>query len=261
MTSDVPAAAPTARPAGFDAVQYLRSRTFDVLWGLWSLCFLPVILVLMPLRRPTNAIRVLARFWMRVVLWMLEHIVGLKYREIGQENIPSDPCIIISNHQSPWEGMTFILRFPDVAYIAKKELVRIPIFGWYVKHFPMILVQRGGGAPAIRQMVEDCRAALAAGRPILIFPEGTRKRLATRVEFKRGIEHLYAGLNVPVLPIALNSGAFWGPDQPFRRRGTITVSYLPPIAPGLSPAEFKAHAEALLQSEKGRLLQNLGAGG
>lgn len=242
-----------ASSPGFGLMQYLRSKLFDIMWGLWTLLFLPTIPLLILFGSPSRGVRMLARIWLRGVFFMLRHIVRLDHVEQGQNNIPNFPCIMISNHQSPWETLAFIFCFPDVAIISKKELLRVPIFGWFVKHYPMILIDRGTGSKALRQMINDSRVALDGGRPVLIFPEGTRKSVSDRVKFKRGIEFLYSELNVAVLPVAVNSGVFWGPGRSFKRNGTITMSYLPPILPGLSTFEFRRQAEGLLQEEKERL--------
>jgi 1-acyl-sn-glycerol-3-phosphate acyltransferase len=99
-------------------------------------------------------------------------------------------------------------------------------------------------------MVEESQAALAQGRSVLIFPEGTRKSVSEPVAFKRGVELLYAKLGRPVLPVALNSGHFWGPGQPYKRAGTISVCYLDPIPAGLAAREFTHKAEQLLETER-----------
>jgi 1-acyl-sn-glycerol-3-phosphate acyltransferase len=235
-------------------MQFLRSKTFDVLWGLWTFLFLPTMPLLMLLGEPTKYIRRCARIWAYGVLFMLKYVVGLKHNARGQGNILTEPCIIICNHQSPWETVAFLNKFPDIAVVAKTDLLRIPVFGWFLKNYPMIMIERGTKSKAIQQLIDGSRAAIKTGRSILIFPEGTRKRVSDKVEFKRGLEILYSELNVPVLPVAVNSGVFWGPGNAFKYRGTITMSYLPPIMPGLSPSEFRQIAEATLEKEKARLV-------
>ena len=121
-----------------------------------------------------------------------------------------------------------------MAIVAKQELLTVPVFSWFLRKSPMILIDRETGARAIRKMVEESEAALAQGRSVLIFPEGNRKPTSEPIEFKRGVELLYAKLGQPVLPVALNSGHFWGPDRSCKRAGTISVSNIDPIPPGLS---------------------------
>jgi 1-acyl-sn-glycerol-3-phosphate acyltransferase len=235
-------------------MQYFRSKIFDVLWCFWTLLFVLAVPALMLFASPTRYVRAFANIWIRGTLALLHRVVGLKDQQRGGENIPTQACIIVCNHQSPWETIALIIRFPDVAIVTKQELLRIPVFGWFVKAFPMILIDREAGFRALRKMVSECRTALAQGRSVLIFPEGTRKKVSDPVIFKRGVEFLYSRLGAPVLPVAVNSGIFWGPERAFKHSGTITVSYLPPIAPGLSPTEFKRIAENSLQTEKERLV-------
>jgi 1-acyl-sn-glycerol-3-phosphate acyltransferase len=235
-------------------MQYLRSKTFDTVWFLWTALFVPTVPILILFGSPTRYVRALAVVWTQGTLILLRGVVGLKYLQRRRENIPRQPCVIICNHQSPWETIAFIAHFPNIAIVAKRELLRIPIFGWFVKAFPMIVIDRNAGFKALRQMTRECRTALSEGRSVLIFPEGTRKRVSDPVIFKRGVEFVYSQLDVPVLPVAVNSGVFWGPERPVKQNGTITVSYLPPIMPGLSPKEFKREAQKSLQDEKGRLV-------
>jgi 1-acyl-sn-glycerol-3-phosphate acyltransferase len=114
----------------------------------------------------------------------------------------------------------------------------------------MILIDRESGSKAVRKMIDESRAALAQGRSVLIFPEGTRRPVSEPVEFKRGVELLYTKLDRPVLPVALNSGLFWEPGRTYKRAGTISVSYLLPIQPGLAGHEFTREAEQLLEAER-----------
>jgi 1-acyl-sn-glycerol-3-phosphate acyltransferase len=137
---------------------------------------------------------------------------------------------------------------PNVAIVAKRELLAVPVMGWFLRHSPMIVIDRERGGSAIRHMLSEARKALAEGRPVLLFPEGSRKSVASDIEFKRGIELLYVQLGVRVVPVALDSGRFWGADLPFKRRGAITVSFLPSIEPGLSGAEFVQRAQSALRA-------------
>jgi len=190
------------------------------------------------------------RVWARGVLIELKWIVGLTHVQRGQHNIPDEPCLIIANHQSTWETLAFLVLFPDVAIVAKQELLTIPVFSWFLRKSPMILIDRESGSKAVRKMVDESRAALAQGRSVLVFPEGTRKHVTTRIEFKRGVELLYTKLDTVVLPVALNSGLFWEPGRGLKRAGAISVSYLSPIEPGLPGSEFTRRAEQLLEAER-----------
>jgi 1-acyl-sn-glycerol-3-phosphate acyltransferase len=231
-------------------VSKLRSGIFDVFWVIWTVLFALAIPFVYLFGLKGDRVRWLARLWVRGTLLGLGAIVGLRYRERGRSNVPHTPCLIVANHQSIWETIAFIVLFPNVCVVAKQELLRIPIFRWYLRHSSMIIIDRETGAKAIRKMAEQSRAALARGRSVLIFPEGTRRRFEEPVEFKRGVEFLYSMLDVPVLPVALNSGRFWGIRQPYKRSGVITVSYLSPIMPGQSGTLFTLTVQALLEAEK-----------
>lgn len=228
-------------------MQSVRSRVFDALLVAWTAMFLPALAVLLVLGRPKGPIRATSRIWAKGILLLLKWMVGLTHVEWGRQNIPTSPCLIVANHQSQWETIAFLTLVPNVAIVAKRELLAIPVMGWFLRHSPMILIDRERGGSAIRHMLSEARKALAQGRPVLIFPEGSRKSVASEIEFKRGIELLYLQLGVTVLPVALDSGRFWGADLPFKNRGAITVSYLPPIEPGLSGSEFIRRAQQAVQ--------------
>lgn len=228
----------------------LRSLLFDLVVVLWTALFALGIPVLWAFGKPQGAIRWATRQWVRGVHVALGHIVGLTHVEFGRENIPDEPCLIVSNHQSAWETLAYLVLFPDVAIVAKQELLSIPVFGWYLRHSPMIVIDRETGTKALRSMVEESRAALSQGRSVLIFPEGTRKPPEEPVAFKRGVEMLYARLGVPVLPVAIDSGRFWSSGSRTKRPGRITVSILAPIGTDLAGADFTRTAESLLDAAK-----------
>lgn len=226
----------------------LRSRAFDILAIAWTLLFYPAIGALLATGKPRRAIRFVSRVWAAGVLAILRRTVGLTHTEVGRSNMPAGPCLIVANHQSQWETIAFLLLVRDVAIVAKQELLSIPVMGWFLRHSPMILIDRESGGRALRHMLGAARAAIAEGRPVLIFPEGSRRRVGDGVAFKRGIELLYADLGVPVLPVALNSGHFWSADDRVKRSGEIVVTYLPVIEPGLPARDFLSRAQASVQA-------------
>lgn len=231
----------------------LRSFLFDALIVLWTALFAFGIPVLWVAGSPRHPIRAVTRLWVRGVLVLLRYVVGLTHCERGAASKPVEPCLIISNHQSVWETLAFLVLFPDVAIIAKRELLKIPVVSWYLARSPMIVIDREAGSAALKMMLAAAQSALADGRSVLIFPEGTRKLPDEPVRFHRGVELLYARLNVPVLPVAINSGRFWGGGQRYKQPGCVAVSYLPAIQPGISPAAFTKAAESLIQVERDRL--------
>lgn len=232
------------------AVEALRSRSFDFAWALWTALFAPVIPLLWLTGSPPHLVRKFTRIWARGVLVELAWIVGLDFVEQGRGNVPTEPCLIICNHQSTWETLAALVLFPDVAIIAKRELLRIPVLGWFLRRSPMIIIDRSEGASALRTMMTEGAAALASGRSVLIFPEGTRRHPGVPIRFKRGVDLLYKRLGAPALPVVVDSGKFWGAASHPRRQGTITVTYLSLIPAGLSLAEFARYGEQRMQAEQ-----------
>lgn len=229
----------------------VRFFLFASYWIGWTALFLAPLALFALIGAPTRPIRAATRLWSRGILLGLRRIIGLDYVEEGREHIPSTPCLIVANHQSAWETLAFLVLIPDVAIVAKQELLAIPVVGWFLRRSPMIVIDRAKGTQALRTMIEGCQEAVAAGRSVLIFPEGTRGDMAGRVRFKRGVELLYGRLGLPVVPVAVNSGLFW-PGGATARPGTVTVSYLAPVAPGLTTAAFLEGTETAIDRELDR---------
>ena len=210
---------------------WLRSAVFNLLYGLWtgSMHIVCLPLLLGPRRWVYGA----ASLWIGVTVWLLKTVVGLDYRVTGAENLPAGPAIYAAKHQSAWETLVLSrdLRFP--AFVLKRELLSIPLFGWFIKKAGMIAVDRAAGANALRQMSRQATEVFDSGRSVLIFPEGTRVAPGQRRPYHPGVAALYTQLKVPVVPVALNSGLFWGRRAFIKRPGVITVQFLPPIPPGL----------------------------
>ena len=209
----------------------LRSVLFNLLYGIWTagmhIVCLPLLLATPRIVQAAGAI------WIDGTLWLLKHVVGIDHRIVGAENLPKAPAIYAAKHQSAWETLFLsrYLNFP--AFILKKELLSIPLFGWFIAKAGMIAVDRKAGASALRGMARQAGETLGAGRSILIFPEGTRVAPGQSRPYQPGVAALYTQLKVPVVPVALNSGLYWGRRAFIKRPGTIVVEILPPIQPGL----------------------------
>ena len=215
---------------------WLRSFAFNVGWYLGSavIAIVGAPLLLAPRRWVVGW----ARLWNAFILWWLRVTVGITHRVVGAENLPAGPAILASKHQSSWETMAFTLLFDDIAIVLKRELLLIPIVGWAMARAGNIAVARGEGSAALRGMLKQAKAAIADGRSIVIFPEGTRVAPGDQRPYQVGTAALYRQLGVPVVPIALNSGLFWGRRKWVKRPGTITLEILPPIEPGLPRGAF-----------------------
>ena len=238
------------------SLHYLRSVAFDALVVLWTLVLSPAIPLLWAFDASSPKVRAVSQLWSHGIVFLLKYVVGLDYREQGRDNIPVGPCIIACNHQSLWETVALCVIFPDASIVAKKELLNIPVVGWFLHRYPMILVDRSAGRQALKQMIAEARAAIGEGRKVLIFPQGTRQAVGEPMTFHAaGIAALYTNLDIPVLPTAHNSGLFWGKKTLMIHSGNISLSYLPPIPPGLDRKEFQAQVERAIADEAGRLLK------
>jgi len=185
--------------------------------------------------------------WIDGTFFLLRVFCGLSYRELDAENLPRGPAIIAAKHQSTWETLFLSRRLGRPAFVLKQELLMIPLFGWFMRKIGMIAVDRSGKAAALKKMVRDARAACAEGRQIIIFPEGTRVAPGQHRPYQPGIAALYGQLDVPVVPVALNSGLYWGRKAWVKKPGLIQVQFLPPIAPGLDRKAFMAELERRLE--------------
>jgi 1-acyl-sn-glycerol-3-phosphate acyltransferase len=236
-------------------LQYLRSKSFDILAVLWTLLLSPSLPILWSVNASSKYVRAVSQFWANGLMFLLRTVVNLKYVERGRENIPEGPCIVICNHQSLWETIALSTIFPEASFVAKIEILRIPIVGWFLTKYPMIMLDRSAGPSSVRKLLAASAKTISDGRKIVIFPQGTRCDVNEPVKFKRGVTALYAHLGVPALPVALNSGVFWPGDRLMRYAGTITVSYLPRIEPGLNSNEFRVLAETMISDEAMKLVK------
>jgi len=196
----------------------------------------------------------LAMYWIRSNLAALRVLAGIRTDVQGVENIPDGPCIFAAKHMSDWDIFAILPGSVRPAFIAKKELIDIPFFGHAARAFDTIRIDRSLGGDAIPQMLAEARAALDRGSRIIIFPEGTRKAPLEPHTYRYGVVRLYEALGVPVVPVALNSGLFWGRNSLLLWPGTARARFLPAIQPGLSPAEFQARMVGDIESETNRLI-------
>ena len=228
---------------------YLRSALFLVWFLTVSLVLnvacLPVLLL------PRRAAVWAANFWARLVLFGLKQITGLGLEVRG--HTPTGPVLIAAKHFSMWETVAILALLRDPAAVLKRELLWIPLYGWYCAKQGMIPIDRKAGARAIRRMHAAAKRAMEAGRPIVIFPEGTRKKPGAPPDYKPGVAGLYALLDLPCVPMAHNSGLFWS-GWFLRKPGTIVVEFLEPIAPGWPRHSFMKILETRTEEAANRLL-------
>ena len=197
------------------------------------------------------------RLWRLSIQWGVEHLLGIRPRVIGLENMPQEPCVILSKHQSAWETMTLQDYVPQGAFcvfVLKKELLRVPLIGWGLGAMKMISIDRSAGKEALDKVVEQGRERLKSGFYVIIFPEGTRVAPGTTKRYKSGGAYLATRVGCKVVPVAHDAGEFW-PRQAFvKKPGTVTVSIGPAFdATGLSEAEVNRRAEAWIEAEMRRI--------
>lgn len=194
------------------------------------------------------------RPWALGVLFLARWICGITFEIRGREHFVDGPVIYASKHQSAWDTVIYLTLFKECpAYVLKRELLRIPFWGWYLWRMKMIAIDRSGKASSIKQMVKDSKEALGNNRPIVIFPEGTRTQAGTRGEYHPGVVALYNFLKVPVIPVALNSGCYWAKNAFLKYPGKVIMEYRPPIAPGLGKDAFSLQLEEAVESASARL--------
>lgn len=231
----------------------LRSLLFNVVF--YSVTALMVVAAL-PLFAfsPDRAGSWVVRVWAWTGIYLLRAIVGTRLIVRGVENLPPGGALIAAKHQSMFETFALFAILHHPSFVMKRELARIPLWGWYTIRVGMITVARDEGTSALRRLAIDVGKAIERGRRVVIFPEGTRRPPGADPTYKGGIAHLYRKAGVPVVPVALNSGLFW-PRRQFRRYpGTLVIAFLPPIPPGLKSRDFMTRLEDDIETASARLL-------
>lgn len=230
----------------------IQIRSFAYLiyfYGLSVICALLMLPCLLGSRRAmTRAMSVYGR----AVTWGLRIICGIKVEVRGLEHLPAGGALIAAKHQCMFDIFGSFPFLEDHCYVMRKELMGIPFFGWYATKARMIVVNREGHSAALRKLVADAKDRMADRRRLVIFPEGTRGQPGKPGDYKPGIAALYRELDMPVIPMAVNTGVHW---QKFLRvPGTIVFEFLPPIPAGLKRAEFMRELQTKVDAASDALL-------
>ena len=229
----------------------IRPLIFTLLFYGWTVI---VGLVAIPLLVcQTKTIMAVGRFWVKGTFLILKLTVRIEYHERGKRFLVDGPVIIAMKHQSAWDTLAINLITKNAAIVLKKELLQIPIFGWYLKRANHIAVDRNGGVLALKEMLKQSRAQASVGRPIVIYPQGTRTPPDSKKPYHHGVAALYLSLNQSVIPVALNSGLFWPRRSLKMNPGKIVIEYLKPIPPGLSRIEFMNELENSIELATNKL--------
>ncbi|MEM7569970.1 MAG: 1-acyl-sn-glycerol-3-phosphate acyltransferase [Pseudomonadota bacterium] len=232
-------------------LQFLRSLVFQVSFLAvtlaLSVAFLPSLLM------PQSVVHFGFRLWARALAFLLKWICGADWQVL---NAPTREGAFIAagKHQSAWETLMLSVVLKEPAFVLKKELMWLPFIGWYIWKMDMIPIDRSAGSKALRTMLKAAKKAKEAGRPIVIFPEGTRVAPGTTRPYQPGIAALYRQLELPILPFALNSGLVWPRNSFHRYPGFITLAFQPEIPSGLGKKDLIAALESAIEPASQALL-------
>ncbi|HTV89222.1 MAG TPA: lysophospholipid acyltransferase family protein [Stellaceae bacterium] len=225
---------------------WLRSLAFNV--AFYAVTVVIGVAGLPMLPAPRRAVMRFGRLWALCVLFLLRTLTGLAGEVSGRENVPKGACLIAMKHQSMWDTLMLPVVLGDPAVVIKRELLFVPFYGWYAARAGSIFIDRKGGAAALRRMTAAARRAAAIGRPVVIFPQGTRTAPGTQAPYQSGVAALYHALGLPLVPAAVNSGLYWGRRSFLKRPGQIRMQFLPAIPPGLPRRELMAELECRIEA-------------
>jgi 1-acyl-sn-glycerol-3-phosphate acyltransferase len=224
-------------------MRLLRSLLFAaIFYPATLLCVLAAIVASFFGPRPTLAV-VLS--WVALFRWLAERLLGIRSRLVGA--IPPGPHLIAVKHQSMFETLEMVRLSRLPVIVMKKELADIALFGFVTRRYGVIPVERSAGAKALRNLVAEGRAAVASGRSVIIYPEGTRVPPGQQPPLRSGFAGLYRALALPVVPVAVDSGRLWGSGF-VKRSGTVTFKIGETIQPGLARADIEARVHAAINA-------------
>jgi 1-acyl-sn-glycerol-3-phosphate acyltransferase len=212
----------------------LRSTLFALLFYPGTLVFVLAVIVLAPLGDPT--VRAIVHGWARFHHRLMVHVLGIRF--VMEGTIPDGPFLIAMKHQSMAEAVDTLVLARTPVVVMKRELSHMPLFGWVARRYGVIGVDREAGPGALRVMMGEAKAAVATGRPVIIFPEGTRVPVGQTPELKPGFAGLYRVLGLAVVPIALDSGRLW-PRSFVKQSGVVRLVVGETIPAGLKRAEIE----------------------
>src|SRR5215831_10481353 len=194
--------------------------------------------------------------WCWLNLFAARWICGIRHRVVGAENVPPPtvPHVVMSKHSSTWETLALNFLFPPLAFVAKKELLSIPFFGWAFTLASPITIDRKAGEDAMQQITRQGRERIQQGFWIVVYPEGTRSRAGLRAHYKTGGARVAIALGIPIVPVAHNAGYLWPKGVLGKRSGTVTVSIGKPIpSSGTDMQTLTSAVERWIEDEVARL--------
>jgi 1-acyl-sn-glycerol-3-phosphate acyltransferase len=233
-------------------MQWLRASVFNLGMVINTIFFSSLTILLAPL--PAVLHSRIASAWAHVGIWWLALTCGLRYRVIGQQNIPAHACVLLSKHQSAWETIAFQVIFPPQIWVMKRSLMWIPFLGWAFAALRVIAINRSAGREALKQMLQQGKQRLAKGLWVVIFPEGTRIAPGQKGKYHIGGAWLAVHSQATVVPVAHNAGEFWRRNAYIKTPGVITVSIGQPIdSTGMTPEQLNQAVEQWIEGEMPKL--------
>ena len=231
-------------------------RLRSVLYGIWyygvtvglAILYIPLLAL------PRACVRRGIRIWAHLLIWGLRVIGGVRLEVRGLENIPAGACLIAAKHQSMFDIVPAFAYMPDALFVMKKELMRIPVFGWLNRKHRTIVVDREGEANAMRKLIADARDRFKEPRQLLIFPEGTRRQPGAEPAYKPGVAGIYRDLQTPCVPVATNTGLHINTAGVATSPGVVVYEILEPIPAGLKRADFMRLLQERIETASNALL-------
>ncbi len=235
-------------------MRMLRSGLFKVIFYLWTALFCILYIPLFWL--PRNGLIEFQRIWSYGVRVLLRVIMNIKIEIRGQDHVPVGGALIAMKHQSSLDTFVMHTIVSHPAFVMKKELLKIPLYGRFCLNTGMIPVDRDGGLKALKGLMQDSSKAIEDERQLIIFPEGSRTLPGDHIEYQSGIFGIYKYTKHPVIPVGLNSGVYWPKKGHLAAGGTIIFDFLKPIEAGLGKDEFMNALENSIETSSRALLSS-----
>ncbi len=237
-------------------MQYLKSLLFVIFINCWG-AIIPIVFLLPAFIFKSKKIGDYgAKIWSQFSFYVLKKLCKIEYKIIGQENILNEPCIYACKHQSMWETVVMHLILNRPVYAYKKELEKIPFYGWFLKFMSGIGVDRKGGMKSLKNVISQAKFYLNKGQSVVIFPQGTRVPVGESVKdfpYQAGITALYNSCETKIVPVALNSGLYWPKHKILKNPGVIIIQFLPAINQGLSKDDFNRELISAIEDASNKL--------
>lgn len=236
---------------------FIRSLLYNLFYLLWTAFACIWLLWTLPL--PRKALMVQLNVYFTVIYWLQKYVIGLDYETRGWEKLPKDGAFILaSKHQSMYETQILPHLMNDPAIILKQELMWVPFWGWYAWKIGHVAVDRGNRSKAMKSIYRGVERIKKEQRPLVIFPQGTRVKPGVYVPYKYGIAQIYRENKMTIVPMAINSGLYWGRNSFIKKPGKVILEVLDPIEPGMPPKQMMEKLEEMIEEASNRISAEAG---